>query len=99
LKEIGHVQETKNRPNGRRHHAALFIVKDTRMGEMYGSAQVGQLASVLCEHVLDPLGFFSIRQRDDEIRTTPKNENWRAVQPVGFPARVYNDAHSWKIPC
>src|SRR5215467_6140875 len=78
---------------------ALSIMQQVRFSYMPRTAGRFQVATALGEHVLHPLRFGAIGQRDDEMVITLEDKNRCAVQPMGFPSCMYNDSHSWKILC
>ena len=57
-----------------------------------------QFATALCQNVANPLGLAPVREGDDDVVATPKDQHRSVVLAMRFTSGVHNDAHARQTP-
>lgn len=94
VEEIGDVQQSEHESDEAGHGQALLVMTKSRMRKLQDSPLCLEFAAALREDIAYPVRLGSVGERDNEFVATPEDEDWRAVEAVGFTARMQHHAHA-----
>jgi hypothetical protein len=82
MHEIVRTNEPEHDPHGKGEPSPSGVVHDGRCDKLIPHAASLKLAPAGRQHILDPLAFPSIGERNEESLRHSKNIDWRPVHPA-----------------